>query len=271
MNIMSAITYGVVYHLVGYRRKVVAQNLERCFPEKSEEERKELAKKYYHHMSDLLVEEVLNIFTSPEGIYERYKFVNREVLDQYYDEGKSVVLMSAHYNNWEYMILSLNLQVLQHGVATCKPLHNKRIGKFIDKRRARYGTEIASSENIRDIMAYYNKYKIPIAYLMLCDQAPHNPRKCYWTNFLHQDTGWIYGPEHFARKYNFPVVYFVIKKVKRGHYEIHFETLCDDPSKVPEYSITEQYVRKLEKEIINKPEYWLWSHKRWKKKRPKDM
>lgn len=268
LNILSDITYLVVYHVVGYRRKVTRQNLTNSFPDKSEQERRKIERRYYRHMCDLLVEGVHALFASPQSILKRYRLTNREVVDRYYEQGKSVILMSAHYNNWEYMVTSINFQLRHHGVGVGKPLTHKGIAGFVDKRRTRYGDEVVSKDNVREVMAYYDKYHVPAAYMMLSDQAHSNPKKSYWTTFLHQDTGFLYGAEHFARKYGYPVIYYSVKKVRRGHYEVTFEPLCDEPSQMLQYAITEKYVRRLEQDIAAAPEYWLWSHRRWKKKRP---
>ena len=185
-------------------------------------------------------------------------------MDRYYEEGKSVVLISSHFNNWEYMVTSLSFQVRHHGVGVGKPLDNKSVASYLTKRRIRYGTEVVDHTNVRDVMEYYHKYHVPVAYMMLSDQSPTNPHKSYWTNFLNQDTAFLFGAEHFARKYNMPVVYYQVEKTKRGHYQIHLHEICGCPESMPQYAITQRYVDLLEQAIHKHPEYWLWSHRRWK-------
>ena len=187
------------------------------------------------------MEFVHNLFATPDSIKRRYRFTNRQVVDRYYENGQTVILLSAHYGNWEYMVSSLNMQLLHHGIGVGKPLNDKVTGPFIAKKRIRYGTEVVDQRDVRQVV---------------------------WTTFLNQDTAFLYGAEHFARQYNYPVIYYTVRRVRRGHYEITFSHFCDNPQEVPQYSIVEKYARTLERQIQEQPEYWLWSHRRWKLKRP---
>ncbi len=264
MYLLSDILYFVVYYLVGYRRKVVRENLAACFPDKGRAELRSIERRYYRHMSDLLVEGAYNLFATPPAIKRRYRIVNRQLVDRYYEQGQTVVLASAHYGNWEYMVSSLNMQLLHHGIGVGKPLDDKSVASFITRRRTRYGTQVVDQTDVCQHVAFYEKYHVPCALMMLGDQSPSNPHKSYWTTFLGRDTAFLYGAEYFARKYNYPVLYYSVDKVKRGYYEVTFSVLCEKPTEVPQYSIVERYARRLEKAIQDKPEYWLWSHRRWK-------
>ncbi|KWW28910.1 MAG: lipid A biosynthesis lauroyl acyltransferase [bacterium P3] len=261
----------VVYHVVRYRRRVVEQNLRNAFPEKSAAERRRIARAYYRHMVDLLVEALYNLRTTPAQIKRHYRLVNREAVDRYYEQGQSVVLLSAHYNNWEYMVAGLNMLLLHHGVGVGKPLEDKKIGSYITRRRIRYGTEVVDQTNVRQVMEYYHRHRVPCAYMMLSDQSPNDVHKCYWTEFLHQETPFIYGGEYLARKYGYPVIYYKVNKVRRGRYEVVFEPLCDNAADQPQYRIEQQYIGRLERLLRDKPEYWLWSHRRWKRVRPPEI
>ena len=264
MYLLSDILYFIAYHLAGYRRKVVRENLAACFPEKSKQELREIERQYYRHMCDLLIEGAYNLFASPDAIKRRYRLTNRQLVDRYYEQGRTVVLMSAHYGNWEYMVSSLNMQLLHHGIGVGKPLDDKSVAAFITRRRTRYGTQVVDQSDVRQHVAFYDRYHMPCALMMLSDQSPSNPHKSYWTQFLGRDTAFLYGAEYFARKYNYPVLYYSVRKVKRGYYEVTFSPLCEKPEEVPQYSIVESYVRRLEQEIQAAPQYWLWSHRRWK-------
>lgn len=257
-----------VYHVVRYRRSVVEQNLRRSFPEKDERELRRIERQYYRHLSHLLVEALYNLRTTPTKIKKHYRIVNREVIDRYYEEGKSVVLLSAHYNNWEYMVAGLNMLMRHHGVGVGKPLNDKKIGARITRRRIRYGTEVVDQTNVRDVMLYYEQHHVPCAYMMLCDQSPNDVHKCFWTTFLHQETPFIYGGEHVARKYALPVIYYEVRQVRRGYYEVFFEELCPNAAEVPQYSVIRAYIDRLERLLRREPQYWLWSHRRWKRVRP---
>ena len=268
MYLLSDILYLIAYYLVGYRRKVTRANLAACFPDKDDRERRRIERRYYRYMCDLLVEGIHNLYSSPDTIKRRYRIVNRQLVDRYYEKGQTVVLMSAHYGNWEYMVSSLNMQLLHHGIGVGKRLKDKWVGGFVARRRERYGTQVAFRDDVRQHVAFFDKYHVPCALMMLSDQSPKDPSRSYWTTFLGRDTAFIYGAEYFARKYNYPVLYYVVHRVKRGYYEVTFSTICEQPTQVPQYSITEKYVRLLESEIQQKPEYWLWSHRRWKHQRP---
>ena len=264
MYLLSDILYFIAYHLAGYRRRVVRENLATCFPDKSKHERRKIERQYYRHMCDLLIEGAYNLFASPEAIKRRYRLTNRQLVDRYYEQGRTVVLMSAHYGNWEYMVSSLNMQLLHHGIGVGKPLDDKSVASFITRRRTRYGTQVVDQSDVRQHVAFYDRYHVPCALMMLSDQSPSNPHKSYWTQFLGRDTAFLYGAEYFARKYNYPVLYYSVRKVKRGYYEVTFSPLCERPEEVPQYTIVERYVRRLEQEIQAAPQYWLWSHRRWK-------
>ena len=264
MYILADIVYFIIYRIVGYRRRVVRENLSACFPEKSKEERQDIERRFYRYLADLAVEFVHNLYASPLAIKQRYRIVNRQLVDRYYERGQTVVLMSAHYGNWEYMVSSLNMQLLHHGIGVGKPLDDKGTASFITRRRTRYGTQVVDQTDVRQHVAFFDAHHVPCALMMLSDQSPSNPHKSYWTSFLGRDTAFLYGAEYFASKYNYPVLYYHVRRVSRGHYEVLFSTLCEHPQQVPQYSIVEQYVRTLEAHIQEQPEFWLWSHRRWK-------
>lgn len=268
---LSDVMAPVVYHLVRYRRKVVRQNLTRSFPEKSLKEIKRIERQYYRHLCDLVVEAIYGLSATPYEVVKRYELHNREVIDRYFEQGRSVVLLSSHYNNWEFMVLGINFLLRHHGIGVGKPLNDRGIGRHIDRARIRYGDEVVDQHTVRETMAYYEQHHVPCAYMMLSDQSPSNPHKCFWTTFLHQDTGFLYGAEHFARKYHLPVLYYEVYKVSRGRYRVCFSELCPDPDQLPEGGITLEYAHCLEDLISSDPRFWLWSHKRWKKKKPMEQ
>ena len=260
----ASLLWPVVYYVARYRLKVVRGNIGRCFPEMGKAERRKLERQYYRHMADLLVEGIYNMRASLHKVRVHYEFENAEILEPYYNTNRSIVLMSAHYNNWEYMITSLDSRISHHAVGVGKPLDNKGFGKFITARRARYGTEIVDQTDVRQTMEFYHRWQVPAAYMMLSDQSPSNPHRSYWTNFFGQDTPFLFGAEHFARKYDMPVFIYDVRKVRRGHYSIRFSLLTDSPNDMPEGDITRLYAEHLEKTIREHPQYWLWSHRRWK-------
>lgn len=264
LYILSDLLYPMVYYVVRYRRKVTRTNLTKSFPTKSEKDIMAIEKAYYRHICDLLAEGVWGLRATPEQLLVHYRIENRELLTPFFDEGKSVILMSAHYNNWEMMIASLNFQLLHHGVGVGKHIVQKPFGRLLTQKRARYGTEIVDNTDVRRVMEFYDRYKVPAAWMMLGDQSPHDRKKSLWTRFLNQETAFIFGSEHFARKYDYPVFYYSVEKTKRGYYTVRFEPLSLCPTKENEGDITRRYAARLEKTINEKPQYWLWSHRRWK-------
>ena len=265
MYLLSDILYLIVYYLVGYRRRVVRANLAACFPDAGKPELRRIERRFYRNLSDLLVEGVYNVlFATPPYLKRHYRITNRQLVDRYYEQGRTVVLMSAHMGNWEYMVSSLNMQLLHHGIGVGKPLDDKSMAAYITRRRTRYGTQVVDQTDVRQHVAFFDAHRVPCALMMLSDQSPSNPHRSYWTTFLGRDTAFLYGAEHFARKYNYPVLYYSVRRVRRGWYEVTFSTLCEHPLEVPQYSIVEKYARTLEQEIRERPADWLWSHRRWK-------
>ena len=261
----------MVYYVARYRVKVVRDNLQHCFPDKDKHWYRRIERQYYRHLCDLLAEGIFNLRASLRQVRRRYIFENEEILEPYYDAGRSIVLMSAHYNNWEYMITSLNFQLMHHGVGVGKPLNDKLVANYVTRRRGRFGTEIVDHTNVRQTMEYYQQHHVPVAYMMLSDQSPSDVHKSFWTMFMHQETPFLYGAEHFARKYDMPVIYYDVTKTSRGRYEVRFSLICDKPNDLPQYTITSRYIHLLENTINSAPQYWLWSHRRWKRQRPQDI
>ncbi|MDL2313138.1 lysophospholipid acyltransferase family protein, partial [Bacteroidales bacterium OttesenSCG-928-B11] len=211
--------------------------------------------------------EMIKMLTmSRKQLSKRYVCVNPEIVDQYYSQRKSVILMSSHYNNWEWMVLGLDLFFKHHGVGVGAPNSNKTFEKLINKARTRYGTEVIFADRIREEFKRRDLNDIRTTYMMLADQSPSNPEKSFKTTFLHQPTAVLYGAEHFALKYNIPVVYYEVIKRSRGYYELHFRLITDTPKTTAHGDITKAYLTLLEETISKQPENWLWSHKRWKHK-----
>ena len=269
MNVLYAIGKFIrffLYHIFSYRLKVVRANLKNAFPDANQTFLSHIEKKYYTHLCHLFVEGIKMLSISRKKIMKRYTCKNPELVNQYYDAGKSVILLSSHYNNWEWMVLSLAMQFKHHGVGVGKENSNKSFEKTINIFRTRYGTEVIFAKTIRDAFKKYDEQQKLTVYMMLCDQAPGSTKNPFVIPFLNQPSDMIYGGEYFARKYNYPVVYYVVKKTKRGYYEVELELITDNPQKTTYGDIIHSYVQLLERDILNEPAYWLWSHKRWKHK-----
>ncbi|MDR0206004.1 MAG: lysophospholipid acyltransferase family protein [Bacteroidales bacterium] len=256
--------YLVIHYLVTYRKTITIENLTLSLPEKSQIEILAVNKLFHKHLRDLGAEMVKMLSISRKNVKKRYNCINPDVVNQFYEKGKSVILVSGHYNNWEWMVLRLNDMFLHHGIGVGKPNSNKTFEKWINKRRTRFGTEVVFQDTVREVFEQNFLKKNLCAYMMLSDQSPNVLHKSYVTTFLHQKSCMIYGVEYFAKKYDIPVIYYEVNKVKRGFYEVHLELITEKPSETAYGEIIDKYVSLLEKTIQHNPQYWLWSHRRWK-------
>lgn len=261
---ISYLFYLIIYYIVRYRKKVITQNLANAFPNKSKKEIKRLTRSYYLHLAQIAAEMLKMLTISKKSLLKRYKCDNPELVNHYFEQGKSVILMSSHYNNWEWMVLSLSMQYRHHGVGVGKANSNKVFEKLINRARTRYGTEVVFADHVRETYEQYEQNGDKIAYMMLSDQSPANVHKSYKTMFLNQPSAMIYGAEYFAKKYNIPVIYYAVIKDRIGCYHIENKLITDKPCEMGNGEIIERYTHLLEKTITDKPDFWLWSHRRWK-------
>jgi KDO2-lipid IV(A) lauroyltransferase len=263
LYLLSDFLYPVTYYLVAYRKKIVLENLRNSFPDKEENEIRDVARKFYRHFNDVIME-ILKLTTlSTRNLEKRLKFSNPDVLNDYYKQGKSVLVVAAHFNNWEWS-LGLSKVSPHQPIVIYKPLNNKYFDRFFRKTRERHGSIlIPMRDTIRRIIADRQEGKLAL-YGFVSDQSTIWEETQYWTTFLNQLTPVHLGIEKIALKTGFPVVYVHIRKVKRGYYEIDTLKLFDDVTGLDEHEITEKHVRMLENYIKEKPEQWLWTHRRWK-------
>lgn len=268
MYVFSDGIYFLIYYVLGYRRNVVRKNLQISFPEKNPDEIQLLIKKFYHHLCDISLEGIKGFTLNEKELISRHHILNPELADHYFNQGVSTIAVPGHYNNWEWGSLSPGLQIKYPIVGFYKCMSNTRVDEFARKHRAKFKTRLAP---LRETSSTFNELSgMPHAYIMAADQSPTNLNECYWIDFLNHDTPWLHGPEKYARKYNCPVIYVDIQKVKRGFYELKLVLLTEDPSSMADGGITRLYAQHLEKSILKEPAYWLWSHRRWKHVRDRD-
>ena len=265
----SDIFYLLLISFIPYRRKIIETNLKNSFPNKSETEIKQLKRKFYRHFSDILVEGIKNISISKNQLNKRFKIKNPEIMDELYEKNKSVILVSGHYNNWEWLITSIAFHVKQKAVGIGMPMSNKFWNQKINQKRERFGIKVLHAKNYKSFIE--NQPQTNFAILNLSDQSPGNSLKSYWMTFLNQPTAVLYGTEKMAFEFNYAVVFFNIQKVRRGYYELTFETICEEPRTTEWGYITEQHTKKLEILINQQPSNWIWSHKRWKREIPENL
>jgi KDO2-lipid IV(A) lauroyltransferase len=268
LYIIADILFVLLYYVTGYRRKVVQENLRNAFPEKSDAERAEIERKYYHHLSDLIVEVIKAFTISKKQLNQRMVPVNHELLIGYLNEGRSVIGAAGHFCNWEWTGQAFCLITEKNKVIVYKPLTNKIFDRFFNNMRARFGGTLVEMKHALRKMVAMKKD------LFLCvlasDQTPVRSESTYFTDFLNQPTAVFLGVEKLAKLIDTPVVFCDIRRVKRGHYTYTFVPLFENAKETAEYQITNTHVKFLENVIKEEPQYWLWSHRRWKFK-PEDV
>lgn len=268
-NALSWCVYVMLYYILRYRRKVVANNLTNSFPEKSESERNAIAKKFYKHLGDVIMDAIRAFSISKDDLRKHLTCKNPELIRKYYDEGKDVIIAVGHYNSWELFLTGINLYIRHQAVVIYQPLGNQYLDKVLREKRSEYRTMMLPRDEVKSF--FNSRRKSLSAIVFAIDQSPPKPDKCYWMMFLNQETGVLYGTEKFAKDYDMPVVYARITKESRGRYTMEFVDVTAKPRETRYGEITEEVTHLLEKDIRSKPEYWLWSHKRWKHKRPASM
>ena len=267
LYIFSDFLYLVLYYVVSYRRNVVATNLKNSFPEKTDKELKIIEKKFYRHLSDILIETFKSTHMTRANQKKRFTYSNLEIIDKLREEKRDIIAIMGHYNNWEWPTL-LPYYLKYKTIIIYKPLQNKYFNRFINNHRSEHGIVLTpTSQVIREIINYRKK-DINTVSVFISDQIPSKGDIKYWTTFLNQDTAVFTGAGKIASKYDMAIVFFHVQKVIRGYYNLNIELLFDHTEGLSEEVITEKHVRRLEEIIKEKPEYWIWSHRRWKHKKP---
>lgn len=261
---VSDVVYFIVYHLVGYRKKTVTHNLKLVFPEKSSEEIIKIRKKFYAHMCDMFLEMVKSISISEEELKKRFVFTNLEELRRIEKLDKSIMLMCGHYASFEWLF-ALQLNNLNHkAYGIYKKIRNPGFDKLINDIRKRFGAELIQNSKSTLRIAHNQKEGIRGAYAMIADQSPKSPKYKFWTDFMGKKVPFYTGSERMAKEFDMAVIYLHVDKVKRGYYKASLINIADNPTETENNQITLDYIQHLEKQIREKPELYLWTHKRWK-------
>lgn len=265
LYLISDLLYLFVYKIVGYRTKVVRTNLKNSFPEYDDQRLRQIEKKFYAWLCDLFMEVLKGMTMSKKSALKRVKMVNPEVANQFFDQGRSAIWILGHRGNWEWAIFSSDLYTKYPMNIVYHKLSNPGFEWMMKKMRARFGsTLIPMAQTLRHLIS--NKKETHITALV-CDQTP-KLAGAYWTTFLNQDTAFFTGPEKIGKMLNPVLLYLSIDRVKRGYYELNIEILNENPKESKDGEITEAIAHRIEQDIRRTPEFWLWSHRRWKHKRP---
>ena len=268
LYLISDFLFVILYHVTRYRRAVVQENLKNSFPEKTEEQRKEIERKYYKYMADLMVETIKSVSLSKKEVLKRMRVTNPELVEHYFGKGKSIIAAAGHYCNWEMATLSFGFLTDKKRIIVYKPQSNVVFTDFFNRTRSRFGaTMVAMKQTLRKMIEFKNELTFSV---LVSDQTPAREDAKYFTPFLNQPTAVFLGIEKLTKIVDCVVIFYRIDLVKRGYYTYTLVPLVEEPRNTQPYEITEAHVRYLETLIREKPEFWLWSHRRWKIK-PEDI
>jgi len=252
----------ILKDLVKYRRKIVYENLKCCFPEKTEEERKAILDAFYVNLSDVILEAIKGYTMSEKELHKRYNFLNRDILNKYYEQGINSVCASAHFSNWEWGVIIMAKQFPHKTFGIYKPLTNRYIDAYVARKRRKLDMDLLTmEETLKGMRA---KHENPTVFILITDQSPSSRKKAIWVNFLGRKTACAPGIEMAFRYFSYPVIYILPVRIKRGHYEVKCELLYEPTDKYVQGEIIQKYMSRLEEDIRKKPSHWLWSHRRWK-------
>ena len=269
LYLIADVLFVILYYVISYRRKVVQENLSNAFPEKSLAERRAIEKKYFRFLADLVVETIKLCTLSQQEVIKRVRVENQQLLDnEAFQQGKSIIGAVGHYGNWESGCLRMGLITERPCIIAYKPLSNPVFDQFFFNMRSRFGAHLVSMKGtFRKIVSHRHEVTFTV---LAGDQTPSRDDATFFTTFLNQPTAVFLGVEKLAKATDSLVVFCDVRRVKRGYYSCTFVPLFDNPKLTAEYEITNAHVQYLEQVIREEPEYWLWSHRRWKFK-PADI
>lgn len=270
LYIKSDVFFFLLYHVIGYRKKVVFNNIRTAFPEKTEKEITTIGKKFFKHFTDLIFESIKSFSISEKEIKKRYVYKNINVINNLAKKGRSIALMGSHHNNWELSFgLPLEANLDCYGAYT--KIQNPYFEKVIKSSRTRFGYDGVPTTEFSKTIANRAKNHIQSLYILLSDQSPQLHKTRHWNTFLNEFVPVHTGAEILSKKYNFAVVNMTVTKIKRGYYEADFTLITEDASSYDNFEITDKYLKITEAHIKTQPEFYLWSHKRFKHKGKYDL
>jgi len=265
LYLISDILFVLLYYIIGYRRRVVKDNLALALPDRNSTERKQIEKDFYIHLCDFFIETIKSLSISEKEINRRFQFENIDILQDFYNQNKSVLLMCGHYASWEWSGI-LTKHMPYRGIAVYKQLKNPYFDKLIKRIRGKFGAEIVTNKQIVTKLFRMHRDQQKSLTLILSDQTPKISDYKHVDTFMGVRVPVFVGTEELAKKLDQIPIYLQVRKIKRGHYAARFIPLTKHPNKVPNYEITRMFLDEIEKQIAAAPAYYLWSHKRWKHK-----
>jgi KDO2-lipid IV(A) lauroyltransferase len=259
---LSDLVFIMVYYLLGYRKKVVWDNLQLVFPDKEEAELKRIRKDFYRHLCDMFLESAKTMTISANSLRARYRVKNMEYLLELEKKG-SVLLLFSHYGNWEWSVV-INKSIASRGYAVYQNMNNPHFDALVKRIRARWNTLLINQKETVRTLVRNEKEGIRGIYGIVSDQSPQAHRAQYWAPFMGVTVPIFNGPENLARRFGLPVVFADVTKLKRGHYSVEFVPIADDGAATEAHEITDAFLRLTEAQIRNNPCCYLWTHRRWK-------
>ena len=260
---VSDLLYILMYHIFRYRKQTVQDNLRLVFPEKSDLEIKTITKKFFHHFCDMILESIKSMNISLKSMKARYTFKNLDIIKDFEKQNKSIVLMCAHYGSWEWIFI-LQTYTSHRGYGIYKRLQNKYFDRLIKSIRARYNSYLITTKETFKVLEEAKKNGILSMNGFASDQSPKKNKAYHWNEFMGIKVPVHTGAEMLAKKLDMPIVFFAVERKKRGYYEATFQTLAENPTDFKDYQITDKFLKLVETQIHEAPEYYLWTHKRWK-------
>ena len=266
--LISDLLYYILYYIFSYRKKVVRKNLELAFPEKSKKERRRIERENFRNLTDIFLETFKSNNIKEKDLIERFSFKNPELLEKIYNNNQEVIVMCSHYCSWEWVFVIQKITKFKIN-AIYKKLSNKYFDKWTKDRRSRYGANMISTKETYREVSRLSKLKSLNFYGFASDQSPKKSKAVYWGNFLNNWVPIHTGAEVIAKKYNMATVFMDVQKVKRGYYEASFSLITEKPNSFKKFELTDKYIEFVEKQVRNKPEYYTWTHKRFKHRKNK--
>ena len=258
--------YFRAYYVVRHRQHVIREQLAKVFPALSETERDAIHRQFLKNFCDVMVEVLKSVSMSPTQMSSHIRILNLEAARGHLEAGQSVMFVTSHLGNWEWLLQGVTLQLGYPVDAAYKPLHDAWAERLMRKVRSRFGARLIPAKEL--LADFLQRRGIVRAVAINADQAPVSTDKRYWTQFLGQETAFYVGAEQIARATRLPILYLVMRRVRRGYYEVELRPLWDGRETLPPHAITERYARACERDVLDHPADWLWSYRRWRLKKP---
>ena len=266
LYLLSDFVYFIVYRVIKYRKRTVRENLAIALPHLSKEERDLIEKKFFKHMCDMFLEMIKTLSISKEEMEKRFKFTNIEVYHELEKQNKSIALLCAHYASYEWVV-SMNRYISFKGYGIYKKIANKYFDRLVHDIRSKFKANLISTKETAEVIADNYEKGILSLYGFASDQSPKVEKALHWCKFMGIETPVHTGAEFLAKRYDMNIIFLRTKKVKRGYYEGTFELMAENPKETKRFEITDDYISRVEKQIYEAPEFYLWTHKRWKHRR----